>query len=271
VGRVVPTNRRQGPSPQPMPPPQAVQGGSLRTWTHGPAAEQHVTLGTNGRPLDATVEVWDGPGNTPVSMRVYGENGRQRPINAAIGGRGGPSTVAVRNTGPMEFPITGDVMPVGHPSAPEPVGRRVSSSARRTASGMTIQGGAERTFRLDWPVSSVQVLLSSEGMPITATIEVLQGPNTNRQGIELYSEDGRGRPVSYVLETPGYGCVIQINNKGPMEFPLTAEVVPLTVNHAVLAYGGQAIIGGDDRSGHGGCYDDWGSDTEGWGDRDTIY
>ena len=37
-------------------------------------------------------------------------------------------------------------------------------------------------------------------------------------------------PVAYVLETPGYGCVIQIDNLGPMEYPLTASVVPHSID-----------------------------------------
>merc|ERR1719321_829968 len=63
-----------------------VQGGSLRTWSYrSPAVEQvQVVLGTEGRPLDADIELWHGPDNTPVKMRVYCENGQLRPFSAVI-------------------------------------------------------------------------------------------------------------------------------------------------------------------------------------------
>ena len=48
--------------------PIEVQGGSLRTWSYeDPRAEQvQVDLSTIGRPLNATIEVWNGNSNTPV-------------------------------------------------------------------------------------------------------------------------------------------------------------------------------------------------------------
>ena len=39
---------------------------------------------------------------------------------------------------------------------------------------------------------------------------MLQGPNSNRQTIELYSDDGRSKPIFYTLEMPGYGSTVQV-------------------------------------------------------------
>ena len=76
------------------------------------------------------------------------------------------------------------------------------------------------------------------------------------QGIALYTDNGRDRPVSYVLETPGYGCVVQINNDGPMEYPLTASLAPYSVNpHKFDHEPPGGVLGGGDPPRRRGRYD----------------
>jgi len=213
-----------------------VQGGSLRTWSYrSPAVEQvQVVLSTEGRPLDADIELWHGPDNTPCKMRVYVEDGLLRPFNAVIETPRGPNTVAIRNIGQLEFPLAAEVIAA---QVDQP-------SAECLSSSMTVQGGALRTYPFDPSVDSVQVLLKTDGRPLNARIELLQGPNNNKQVIELYTEDGLDRPFLCILETPGSGNVVRVVNTAPVEFPMTAAVVPFTVNKD-MGYGGDVVIGGD--------------------------
>jgi hypothetical protein len=235
-GSVVPTRK----APKAVDSTILVQGGSLRTWSYrSPSVEQvQVVLSTEGRPLDADIELWHGPDNTPCKMRVYVENGLLRPFSAVIETPRGPNTVAIRNIGQIEFPIAANVV-ADVVDAPSP--DCIDASA-------TIQGGALRTYPFDPTVDSVQVLLQTDGRPLNARIELLQGPNNNKQVIELYTEDGCDRPFFCVLETPGSGNVVRIVNTAPVEFPMTAGVVAHSINQDMAAgavLGGDVVIGGD--------------------------
>ena len=179
---------------------------------------QQVQVGfsTCGRPLDADVEVWNGPNNTPFKMRVYIENGRSQPFSTTIQTPRGPNTIAVRNIGHVEFPLTAsvDAECVFHPS----------HDCRTSLT--TVQGGALRTYPFSPIVESVELLITTDGGPMNARIELLQGPNHNKQVIELYAEDGCERPFHSVLETPGSGNVVRVLNTSPVEFPMTCSIVP---------------------------------------------
>mmetsp|Transcript_1050 Transcript_1050/g.1169 ORF Transcript_1050/g.1169 Transcript_1050/m.1169 type:complete len:305 (+) Transcript_1050:58-972(+) len=232
----------------PTSPEVTVQGGSLKTWAFSsPAVERvQVVLKTEGRPLDADVELWAGPDNTPHKMRIYVENGATRPFNAVMETPRGPNTIAVRNIGQLEFPMDAQIEAV---SAAGPLG----DMQRMDHGPMTIQGGALRTYPFDPQVDSVQCLLKTDGRPLNARIELLQGPNNNKQVIELYTEDGLDRPFFAILETPGSGNVVRIVNTATVEFPMTCSVGAYKIGNkssfeemqpVISGYGAENRMGG---------------------------
>ena len=204
-----------------------VQGESLKTWSFpSPLVERiHVALSTDGRPLDAEVSVWQGPDNTPVKIRVYAEDGYDRPFSASLETPRGPNTITVRNKGQLEFPLNAYAL------AETPRAAAILPSARTNRlrySSMSIQGGSLRTFPFDATVESVAIMMNTDGRPLDARIELLQGPSNNKQVIEVYTEDGLDRPFFMVVETPGNGHVVRITNTATLEFPLNAWVEPHT-------------------------------------------
>eukprot|EP00816_Leptocylindrus_hargravesii_P012828 CAMPEP_0196825872 /NCGR_PEP_ID=MMETSP1362-20130617/93303_1 /TAXON_ID=163516 /ORGANISM="Leptocylindrus danicus, Strain CCMP1856" /LENGTH=332 /DNA_ID=CAMNT_0042206375 /DNA_START=1749 /DNA_END=2746 /DNA_ORIENTATION=+ len=242
-----------------------VQGNTLKTWSYAsPAIERvQVALKTEGRPMDADIELWQGPDNTPCKMRVYVENGAIRPFSAVVETPRGPNTIAVRNIGQIEFPLTACVTAEDVP-IPADVEREASmiiqGGALRTypfdpavntmrvllktdGASMIIQGGALRTYPFDPAVNTVRVLLKTDGRPLNARIELLQGPNNNKQVVELYTEDGFDRPFFMEIETPGSGNVVRIVNTAPVEFPLTAWVEPGEID--INASNTDVVLGGD--------------------------
>lgn len=218
-------------------------GGSLRTWAQrGPSAGQrHVHLSSEGRPINANVEIWKGPDDTPCGMRVYSENGMLRPFQAVIGHPGDEGTTAIRNVGELELPLQAAVG-AGNVESPTAAPSEAAATTFSSDSATTIQGGALRTFSFRGDVGSVRVSLSSERLPIYAVIELLQGPNSKRQAIELYTDNGRDRPIQYLLETPGGSCSFVITNVGPVAFPMkvAAEVGSLRPDADAAA-----VLGGD--------------------------
>jgi len=94
-----------------------------------------------------------------------------------------------------------------------------------TQDGITVQGGSLKTWSFTTPaIERVQVNLKTEGRPFNADIDLWHGPDSTKQKIAVYSEDGNARPFNAVIETPKGQNAIRIQNTATMEYPLKAIV-----------------------------------------------
>lgn len=205
--------------------PTMVQGGSLRTWsfaTHLLNTVQ-VHLRTDGRPMNANVDLWQGPDNNPQRMAVYVEDGAVRPFKCFMATPFGMNTVSIRNTAQLEYPLQAVLEAGPMVGAQEQLDRLMSAKSK------TIQGGAVFTKPFNPNVQSVQLYLTTDGRPLNCRIELLQGPNNIKECLEVYTEDGAVRPLYLIMETPGVGNVVRIVNTATVEFPIEAIVEPWEV------------------------------------------
>lgn len=205
-----------------------VQGGSLRTWSF---ADQHkidmiqVHMKTDGRPMNANVELWQGPDNVPQKVAVYVEDGRARPFRCFVATPYSGNSISIRNTNTLEYPLQA-ILEGGKVGMDDPETTEKMQRIQTTKPTMC-QGGATITERFEPEVQSVQVFLQSEGRPLQCRIELIQGPNNVKQVMEVYTEEGSTRPFYAIIETPGYGTgVVRIINSSTLEFPFSATVQP---------------------------------------------
>jgi hypothetical protein len=136
--------------------------------------------------MNANVELWHGPENTQLKMSIYSENGSKRPFSAVIETPDGQNRFAIRNTGSMEFPVATWL---------DDEVEDVAKTLYEMGTLKTMQGGAILTYPFDPSVASVQILRRTGGRPLNAKIELLQGPNNDKQVIEIYTEDGDFAPI----------------------------------------------------------------------------
>lgn len=227
---------------------RVLQGSTRRSYSsidpYGETRSSQVLLEADRphAPIQATVNYWDGPNNAPRKMRVYSEDGWARPIrgnfsNPRRSSYGYSSTVDIKNTGPLEFPMRADVTssrqsvsetrPSYHSSSGDPFERSRNRLPRSSGPMQSVQGGSLKTFCFDPSVRQVLVELQTDGMPCNAKIEVAQGPGTSQQIYEVYSDDGSA--WQGVVDLPGYGSTIFVKNTGPMEYPIKCVVEPVSV------------------------------------------
>jgi hypothetical protein len=216
--------------------PITVQGGSLRTWSYNTPDVERVICHLNteeNRFMEATIQLCQGPDNTPQGMKVTVGKGKIRPFKVVIEAPGGNSAIFIRNRGPLEFPLTArvgahTVSSIGGPggAAADIMPIPLSIYDPKPGSVKAVQGGATHSRGLDARVECCKVIINTDGRPLNAKIELIQGPEANKYVIDVYSEDGRKRPFCALLQTPGAGNTIRIVNTAPVEFPMFLSLEP---------------------------------------------
>lgn len=224
--------------------PETIQGASLKTWDfnseHLDAVQ--VLLKTEGRPLKADIELWQGE-NAPQKISVYSENGETRPLSAFVATPyQGHTAVAVKNSGEGEFPMkacveadlhqNGNYLAGNGPANGNQLAKYTLQQLWKNAKPKTVQGdGATYVVPLESNIQRVQILITSEKNPINARIEILEGPNNVKQVMEISTEDGKARPFFCVLDLPDpvLTNVMRVVNTGPFEFPIECRIEPFKV------------------------------------------
>ncbi|KAG7342580.1 hypothetical protein IV203_017822 [Nitzschia inconspicua] len=222
---------------------QTIEGGCLKTFTMDSPEVEHVQLllKNDGTPLNAKADVFCGPGNAPMQLAVYSDDGARFPFSGVICTPYMVShSIGVKNSGPIdENPMNAVVLAdMEHiygnrkDSHLYDQGNLAQLTHRLLEFGTLrrIHGGDDQVFAFHKPVESVQILLKTDGRPCQARIELCSDGDTIAQVVEVYSEDGHARPFFAVLDTPGLSNMVRVVNVGDPSFPISACVEPFMVD-----------------------------------------
>ena len=209
-----------------------VQGDTLRTSSLEEGVERvEVLMKSGGRPVHADVELWQGHTNDPQKMKVYLEDGAERSFRAVVECPGSSNSVSIRNIATEEYPLIAGV--VADYGGAESLGSP-SDILATVSTPRIVQGGAVYILPFAPEVQSIQVMLKSDGRPMSAKLELLQGPNNVKQSMEIYAEDGNSRSIYFVLDSPGTGNVVRIVNTATVEYPLEAYIEPYIIDDSLV-------------------------------------
>jgi len=83
-----------------------IHGGHLQTYPFDPSvASVQVEIHSQGLPIMAVVELWNGPGDVKTVAQVYNDDGQTKPFKCIIETPGGGNVIAIRNVGPTAYPF----------------------------------------------------------------------------------------------------------------------------------------------------------------------
>jgi hypothetical protein len=194
---------------------QRVEGFTRKTWKFSDFAKDRVqvALTSEGRPVNADIQLWLGPDWTPFTMKAYSEDGKLRPIQTLVGTRNKAAMIEIRNIGEAEFPFSAAANYAQGPMAALPATLPANTPGER------VDGGALRSFPLDPMTTQLEVVLNTDGRQLNARVELLNAPNNPKQTFEVFTNNGELNALCVSFSTPDAGNTVRIVNLAPVEFP----------------------------------------------------
>lgn len=194
---------------------QRVEGKTRKTWKFNDLSKERVQVAvtSEGRPVNADIQLWLGPDWTPFTLKAYSEDGLQRPIQTLVGTRNKAAMIEVRNVGEYEFPFNAASNYAKGAMA------LVPQEISQNTSGERVDGGALRSFPLDPSAQQLEVVLNTDGRQLHARIELLNAPNNPKQTFEVFTNNGELNSLCVCFNTPDAGNTVRIVNMAPVEFP----------------------------------------------------
>lgn len=203
-------------------------GGTVETFQMPPWTDCcQYYLKTIGRPLKAKVEMWVGPIRTTHTLKVDMDDGSETPYEGTLRFRKGVAPVIKISTIDANIPIWAGVCVPSVDRAnelranTEKIWETSGPDIKQKVQGANTDGtcGTNRYWSVPGNVESVQLVAWSRDSgkkSFKVDIEVLQGPNSVRQGYYLQCGGG-SQPYHAVLQTPGDGCAVRVRNKKFLE------------------------------------------------------
>jgi len=194
---------------------QRVEGMTRKTWKFNDLSKDRVqvALTSEGRPVNADVQLWLGPDWTPMSMKAYSEDGKMRPVQTLVGTRNKAAMIEIRNVGEYEFPFNAASNYAKGAMA------LVPQEIPATTPGERVDGGALRSYPLTPGTQQLEMVLNTDGKQLNARIEILAGPNNPKQTFEVFTNNGELNSLVVCFNTPDAVNTVRAVNLAPVEFP----------------------------------------------------
>lgn len=208
---------------------QRIEGaGTVKTFPIPPDATRiEYIVETEGRPMKASIDMWVGPIRQTHTLKIDSQDGSKNPYRGILKVKPAYQELKISNSGPYEFPMSAGIRIASTERADELI--KATDDLWDKVDHTVVQGGgAIRSFPIDTSVDVVQLMFWSRdvgGKGPHAKVEVLQGPNNQRQLINARCSGG-SQPYTCLIETPGAGWTLRITNLKELEFPFECAVVP---------------------------------------------